>query len=297
MTPPARRAAARGGRGPGPSSYEYAQRAYTNLVEGLYRLDATTSSTAAGRRAGLCSRVRLRLPRVQPGGPPLHAGDPAGALDEARGRLRRLLPARTRGAGQLRPVAPGPLLARKGDPAATALLSRPANGRPDHSVQPIALAGIARVEAAWLAGDHAAAAELAGSRWSAPRAAVRALPGRAAALPGRCGHPVDAPAGCPPEFALGIGGDWAGAAARWRALGAPYEHALELAASGRQPECGVAGHPRPARRRPPRPTWSAATCAGWASSHLPRRPSHRTRTNPPASPTVSSRSLSCSPRA
>ncbi|HEU4896989.1 MAG TPA: hypothetical protein VFX88_05365, partial [Actinomycetota bacterium] len=33
-----------------------------------------------------------------------------------------------------------------------------------------------------------------------------------------------------------IAGDWAAAAERWRSLGAPYEHALELAASGRQPE-------------------------------------------------------------
>jgi len=91
---------------------------------------------------------------------------------------------------------------------------------------------------------------------------------------------VEAPAGCPPEFALGIGGDWAGAAARWRSLGAPYEHALELAASGRQPEL----------------LESLATLDGLGAvaaanlvrrdlrrigvSHLPRRPRNRTRTNP-----------------
>jgi DNA-binding NarL/FixJ family response regulator len=40
----------------------------------------------------------------------------------------------------------------------------------------------------------------------------------------------------PPEYALGIEGDWRGAAEAWRSLDAPYEQALELAASGRPPE-------------------------------------------------------------
>ena len=47
--------------------YEYTQRAYTNLVE-LYRQGRLREPRpAAGRGAGLRPRVRVRLPRVQPG--------------------------------------------------------------------------------------------------------------------------------------------------------------------------------------------------------------------------------------
>ena len=52
----------------------------------------------------------------------------------------------------------------------------------------------------------------------------------------RCGQPTRAFDGCPPEYALGIEGDWRGAADAWAALGAPYEQALELADSGRPAE-------------------------------------------------------------
>ncbi|MDP9208136.1 MAG: LuxR C-terminal-related transcriptional regulator, partial [Actinomycetota bacterium] len=96
----------------------------------------------------------------------------------------------------------------------------------------------------------------------------------------RCGHPVDTPAGCPPEFALGIQGDWAGAAARWGSLGAPYERALELAASGRQPELlealatldrlGAVAAANLVRRDLRR----------MGASHVPGRPRPRTRANP-----------------
>jgi DNA-binding CsgD family transcriptional regulator len=132
----------------------------------------------------------------------------------------------------------GRLLARKGDPAAGALLERAwRTATQTNSVQAIGLAGIARVEAAWLAGDHRAAAELARVPLdrTAGRGAERYRGGLLRYL-ARCGEPVRAPSGCPREFALGIQGDWAGAAELWRRLGAPYEEALELAATDRQLE-------------------------------------------------------------
>src|SRR6266508_3113145 len=55
--------------------------------------------------AGVRARVRLRLPRVQPGGAPLHAAHAAGTVGGGRGRAAA--PAGRRGprrAGQLRPV-------------------------------------------------------------------------------------------------------------------------------------------------------------------------------------------------
>jgi len=45
----------------------------------------------------------------------------------------------------------------------------------------------------------------------------------------RTGHLTEAPAGAAAPFAEMVGGDWSGAAERWRALGCPYEEALALA--------------------------------------------------------------------
>jgi DNA-binding NarL/FixJ family response regulator len=96
----------------------------------------------------------------------------------------------------------------------------------------------------------------------------------------RCGHPARGFAGCPPEFGRGIEGDWRGAAAAWHSLGAPYEHALELAASGRPPEMldalrtldqlGAVAAADIVRRE----------LRQLGVSRLPRRPLPRTRANP-----------------
>ncbi|HEY6710616.1 MAG TPA: LuxR C-terminal-related transcriptional regulator [Actinomycetota bacterium] len=264
--------------------YEYRQRGYTNLVEGLYRLgrfgeldEPIAEGLAHARRYGFASHeYNLEAHRCM-------LATLRGRWDQAEAGLRRLLAGVDPGVlASFGLSALGRLLARKGDPAAPDLLEQAwRTAARTNSVQPIALAGIARVEAAWLAGDHAAAAELA--RVPLERTEGRGserYQGELLRYLARCGHPVDAPAGCPPEFALGIGGDWAGAAARWRSLGAPYEHALELAASGRQPELleslatldrlGAAAAANLVRRDLRR----------MGVSHLPRRPRHRTRTNP-----------------
>jgi DNA-binding CsgD family transcriptional regulator len=147
-------------------------------------------------------------------------------------------------------------------------------------VQAIALAGIARVEAAWLAGDHRAAGELA--RLPLERAAARGAEryrGELLRFLVRCGQPARAFPGCPPEYALGIDGDWRGAAAAWRSLEAPYEEALELAAAGRPAELlaalraldrlGAAAAAELVRRQ----------LRQLGVTRLPRRPLARTRAN------------------
>ena len=118
----------------------------------------------------------------------------------------------------------------------------------------------------------------------------RALPGRAAALPGPLRAPGRRPRRLPSEFALGIEGDWAGAAALWRSLGAPYEHALELASSGRRQELlealaaldrlGAAAAANLVRR----------DLRQLGVTHLPRRPAPAPAPTRPASPTASSKS-------
>ena len=266
------------------SHYEYTQRAYTNLVEGLYRLgrfgelDAPLAEGLAyAREYGFASHEynleahRCMLLTLR------------GRWDEAEAGLRRLLAGEDPGVlASFGLSALGRLLARKGDPGAGALLERASRtAARTNSVQAIALAGIARVEAAWLAGDHLAAAELA--RVPLDRTAGRGAEryhGELLRYLARCGHPVQAPAGCPPEFALGILGDWEGAAERWRSLGVPYEHALELASSGRQQRLleavaaldhlGAVAAADLVRRE----------LRKMGVTHLPRRPRPRTRANP-----------------
>jgi DNA-binding CsgD family transcriptional regulator len=264
--------------------YEYAQRGYTNLVEGLYRLgrfDELDTPIADGlayaREYGFASHeynleahrcmlltLRGRFQEAEAGLARLPAGEDPGVLASfglsALGRLR----------------------ARRGDPGAAALLEEAweAAAR-TNSVQAIALAGIARVEAAWLAGDQPAAAELA--RLPLERTAARGAEryrGELLRLLVRCGQEARAFPGCPPEYARGIAGDWRGAADAWRALGAPYEEALELADSGRLAEMlgslatlerlGATAAADLVRRR----------LRGKGVTRLPRRPLPRTRANP-----------------
>jgi DNA-binding CsgD family transcriptional regulator/tetratricopeptide (TPR) repeat protein len=220
--------------------YEYAQRAYTNLVEGLYR---------QGRFQELDEPIALGLAYAREYGFASHEYNLEahrcmlltlrGRWEEAEAGLRRLPAGEDPGVlASFGLSALGRLLARKGDPTAGALLERAWQAaRRTDSVQAIALAGIARVEAAWLAGDHRAAAEHAELplQRTTGRGAER-YRGELLRLLVRCGHPARAFPGCPPEFARGIEGDWRGAAAAWRSIGAPYEQALELAAAGRPPE-------------------------------------------------------------
>ena len=263
--------------------YEYAQRGYTNLVEGLYRLgrfDELDEPVAAGlayaRGYGFASHEynleahRCMLLTLR------------GRWDEAEAGLRRLEAGEDPGVlASFGLSALGRLLARQGDPGAEALLEQAWQAATrTNSVQAIALAGIARVEAAWLAGDHRAAVELA--RLPLERAAARGAEryrGELLRYLARCGQPVRAFAGCPAEFALGISGDWRGAADAWAALGAPYEQALEQAGRAARRSCWRRWRPWTAWARPPPATWCAASSAARASAACPP-PLPRTRANP-----------------
>jgi DNA-binding CsgD family transcriptional regulator/tetratricopeptide (TPR) repeat protein len=264
--------------------YEYTQRAYTNLVEGLYRLgrfgeldQPLAEGLAYAREYGFASHEynleahRCMLLTLR------------GRWDEAEAGLRRLLAGEDPGVlASFGLSALGRLLARKGDPAAGPLLERAwRTAARTNSVQAIALAGIARVESAWLAGDHRAAAELA--RVPLERTSGRGAEryrGELLRYLARCGHPVAAPAGCPPEFALGIQGDWAAAAGLWRSLGAPYEHALELADSGRQAELLEAAEALDRLGATAAANLVRRELRRLGVTHLPRRPRPRTRANP-----------------
>jgi DNA-binding CsgD family transcriptional regulator/tetratricopeptide (TPR) repeat protein len=266
------------------SHYEYAQRAYTNLVEGLYRLgrfaeldQPLADGLAYAREYGFAShQYNLEAHRCM-------LLTLRGRWDEAEAGLRRLLAGEDPGVlASFGLSALGRLLARKGDPAAGDLLERAwGTATRTNSVQPIALAGIARVEAAWLAGDHRAAAELA--RVPLERTAGRGAEryhGELLRYLARSGHQVTAPAGCPREFALGIGGDWRGAAKLWRSLGAPYEHALELADSGRQPELLTALATLDGLGAQAAANLVRRELRRLGATRLPSRPRPRTRANP-----------------
>ena len=93
-------------------------------------------------------------------------------------------------------------------------------------------AGIARMEAAWLAGD----AE--GMRREGTRAMVGAadqdrwMRGALATWLRRCGLPDTDLGTVGPSYALTLAGDWRAAANAWHELGVPYEEALALLDSG-----------------------------------------------------------------
>jgi DNA-binding CsgD family transcriptional regulator len=126
------------------------------------------------------------------------------------------------------------LLVRRGDDAAPEVLDRAfALAVRADSLLALVPAAAAVIEQAWLTGRPAAA-----------QRAVALLPERFA-VPGgergraellrllrRLGEPVEPFPGCPEEYAAGLRGDWAAAAAAWDRIGDPYARALELADSG-----------------------------------------------------------------
>jgi DNA-binding CsgD family transcriptional regulator len=104
------------------------------------------------------------------------------------------------------------------------------------SLAALAPAGLAAVEAAWLAGDpHRAdeAVALLLDRTAGPAGAdVR---GELLRYLARAGEPVETFPGCPAVWEAGLAGSWREAADLWGKTGDPYERALELADSGSGP--------------------------------------------------------------
>jgi DNA-binding CsgD family transcriptional regulator/tetratricopeptide (TPR) repeat protein len=128
----------------------------------------------------------------------------------------------------------GRLLARRGDPEAGEMLAVAWElAQRDRLLLGLAWAGIARAEWAWLADRPDVARAVADDllpRLEHPGAA--AFKGELLRYLARAGLPAEPFPGCPPGYAAGLRGDWEAAVTAWRAIGNPYETALELAESG-----------------------------------------------------------------
>ncbi len=207
----------------------------------------------------------------------------AGRWEVAERQLRELAgSARDPAALLVLPLAPlGRLLARRGDPAAAAMVARAW----EMSVQSqqayrMALAGGAVVEEAWLRGDaagvRAAAAVLLPL---ATRAQLVHLRGETLRYLRRVGVEVEPFDRCPAGFAAGMRGDWRAAATAWAGLN-PYEEALELTEAPdprtafdglrRLDELGAPATAALVRRR----------LSGQGLPGVPRGPQRATRANP-----------------
>jgi DNA-binding CsgD family transcriptional regulator/tetratricopeptide (TPR) repeat protein len=155
-----------------------------------------------------------------------------GEWDQAQRRLRALLDrADDPGANLALPSALlGRLLARRGIDAASTLIDRAwrtavATGER----QRLAMAGGARIEAAWLAGDERAVRSVGAELLTASAGdGHQVFRGEVLRYLRRAGVEVEPFPGCPAPFAAGITGDWAEAAKLWAEAGNPYEEALEL---------------------------------------------------------------------
>ena len=125
----------------------------------------------------------------------------------------------------------GRLRARRGDPGVAGLLEE-ATALADASgeLQGIAIAALARAEAAWLEGDGAAVAAATERAYEeATRKGSPWIAGELASWRRRAGIVEEPPAHVAEPFAAELAGEWARAEALWRSIGCPYNAALALA--------------------------------------------------------------------
>jgi DNA-binding CsgD family transcriptional regulator len=158
-----------------------------------------------------------------------------GEWDAAEARLRALLDADVdAGSNAVNPLAfLGRLLARRGDPAAAALIERAETlAMAGGEEQKLAVALAAAVEWRWLTGD-ADSVRAAAQRFlsTADVARHRLLHAEVLRHLRRLGDPVTLFDGCFAPYAAGIRGDWATAASLWPEARNPYEQAWELCAA------------------------------------------------------------------
>jgi DNA-binding CsgD family transcriptional regulator/tetratricopeptide (TPR) repeat protein len=159
-----------------------------------------------------------------------------GRWDRAEARLRGLIDdAGDAGANAVNPLAfLGRLLARRGDPAAAALIETATRlAEASGEAQKLAVASAAQVEWQWLTGDVDGVRETAASLLRRGVAAGhRLLDAEVLRYLARLGDSVTPFDGCFEAYAAGIRGDFATAATLWQAAGNPYEQAWELCAAG-----------------------------------------------------------------
>jgi tetratricopeptide (TPR) repeat protein len=283
------------------SHYEYTQRAYTNLVEGLYRLgrfseldEPLADGLAYAREYGFASHeynleahrcmlltLRGRWDEAEAGLRRLVAGDDPGVLASfglsALGRLAARKATRMPGRcwSGPGPRPPGPTRSRRSLWPASPGWSRPGWPAPTGP------------RPSW-----------PGSRWTAP------------------------PAGGPSATTASCCATWPAAGTRWRPRpAAPGSSPSASAATGAArpsgggrsapptstpsswptpaggPSCWPPWPPSTASAPGPRPPWPAASSAALGSPTSPAAPGPAPAPTRPASPTASSRSSACSPRA
>ena len=128
-------------------------------------------------------------------------------------------------------LAMGRLRARRGDPGAwDALDEALALSEGTETLQRLAPVRAARAEAAWLAGEDAAAAREASAGWElALRKKHGWFTGELGYWQWKGGRSIDLPPFAAKPYALQVGGRWHEAAEEWRARGCPYETARALA--------------------------------------------------------------------
>ena len=128
-------------------------------------------------------------------------------------------------------VTLGLVRARRGDPGSSEALdgARALSELSDlmQYVEPVAAAG---AEAAWLRGDRDGVARATQATFElAIELHAGGVAGELALWRRRAGLADEIPAGVADPYALQLAGEWEAAAARWAAIGRPYEEALALA--------------------------------------------------------------------
>ena len=173
--------------------------------------------------------------------------------------------------------------ARRGDPGATAPLEEAqAMVQGSGQLEWVALVAAARAELVWLAGDLAAVTAVTDDAFELALACRE--PWSIAELGfwrHRAGRNDVLPAGVGGEpYRLAIAGDWAGAAARWREIGCPYESALALAGSDDEAALRRAHRALDAMGAVPAAAMVARALRERGARGVPRGPRPRTRANP-----------------
>ena len=130
------------------------------------------------------------------------------------------------------------LRVRRGDPDVSGPIAEArALAGPTPELQRAGMLALVCAEAAWLAGDRAGVVREVATVWELAR--ERRDPrmnGELAAWLWRADALDQAPPDIAEPYAQEIAGDWRAAAAAWRMLGCPYEHACLLAWYGREAE-------------------------------------------------------------
>ncbi len=210
----------------------------------------------------------------------MHQGDWNEAVNLAETVIRR--PMVEAIARMMALVAIGRVRTRRGDPETATVLDEALDlATPTNTLQRLAPVHAARADAAWLAGDKKRTETEARAVYDL--AVAHQHPwfiGELAYWRWKTGDLSEAPPHAAQPYALQINGDWAGAAALWKALGCPYEAARALTESHDEGALRTAlatfQHlgARPAAAHATRQLWELGAL------DIPRGPRPGTRSNP-----------------